>query len=229
MIIESAPGHYVKPGTADRRKRTRVKRAVLSDSLHAGSRGVDRRGHRIDLLLAERPAREAKSQRELQVLHRPQNLRRRAAAMGTAGLGHVNEKGIHCTAVGIEEGSALCGNLVQLLRTIAAADGHIAELLEEGQRWIDDAWTGAISTGDLLLDRLDDFVPVPGLLSDEVQDHQAKVSMGEEAAEASSASPSTEPIMAKVRAVMILFSAVEPTAAVLVMGLSMVHWFFECV
>ena len=53
--------------------------------------------------------------------------------------------------------------------------------------------------------------------------------MGEEAAEASSASPSTEPIMAKVRAVMILFSAVEPTAAVLVMGLSVVHWFSECV
>src|SRR5208282_6787751 len=48
------------------------------DPLHTGSRGVDRRSHVIDLLLAERSAREAQSQRELQVLHRSQNLRRGA-------------------------------------------------------------------------------------------------------------------------------------------------------
>ena len=107
-----------------------------------------------------------------------------AAAMGTAGLGHTGEKGLHCAAVGVEEGSALHGNLVQLFRAITGADRHIAELLKEGERWIDDARTGAIGTGDPFLDRLDDFVPVPGLLGDEVQDNQAKVSVGEEAAEA---------------------------------------------
>jgi hypothetical protein len=40
----------------------------------------------------------------------------------------------------------------------------------------------------LLLNPLDKLIAVPGLLGDEMQDHQAKVAVGEEAAEASSAS-----------------------------------------
>jgi hypothetical protein len=71
---------------------------------------------------------------------------------------------------------------------------------------------------------------VAGLLGDEVQDNQAKVSsMGEEPAEASSASLPTVPIVAKVLVVVIVFSAVEATAAVLVMGMSVVHYISECI
>jgi hypothetical protein len=78
------------------------------------------------------------------------------------GLGHAGEKGIHRPVVGVEESSPFRSNLVQPLRTIAGADRHVAELLKEGQRWIDDAGTGAIGTGDLLLYLLDNLVPVPG-------------------------------------------------------------------
>src|SRR5262249_43961928 len=96
----------------------------------------------------------------------------------------------------------------------------ITELLKERQRWINDARTGAIGTGDLLLDRLNDFVPVPGLLGDEGHDDQAEVSVGEEPAKAS---PATVPTMAKALAVMILFSAVEAAAAVFVTGMPVIH------
>jgi hypothetical protein len=40
---------------------------------------------------------------------------------------------------------ASCGNLVQLLRTVAGADRHVTKLLKEGQRRIDDARAGAPS------------------------------------------------------------------------------------
>jgi hypothetical protein len=107
---------------------------VFSDLFYAGSRGVDRCSHGIDLLLAERPAREAQSQRKLQVFHRAQNLRCGAAAVGATGLDHASKKGIHCPAVGVEECSALRRKLVQLLRTIAGADRHVAATCSPG--WI---------------------------------------------------------------------------------------------
>jgi hypothetical protein len=47
--------------------------------------------------------------------------------------------------------------------------------------------------------------------------------VGEEAAEPSSTSLSAVPIVAKALIVVIVFSAVEATAAVLAMGISVVH------
>ena len=148
--------------------------------------------------------------------------------MDAARLSHANEKGINRTAVGVEESPALRGNLVELLRTITGADRDVAELIEEGQRWIDDARTGAIGTGNLLFDRLDDFVPVPGLLGDEVEDNQAKVAMGEKAAEAPSAALSTVPILSGVAVALAVFFAAVATAVV-VMGMSMDHGCSECI
>ena len=171
---------------------------------------------------AEKSAREAQSQRELQVFHRSQNLRCGAAAVGAAGLDHAGEESIDCTMVGIEESPTLRGNLVQLLPTLAGADRHITKLLEESQRRIDDAWTGAVGSGDLLLNRLDKLIAVPGLLGDELQDDQAKVAMGEEAAEASSASLPTMRT-AVVVFVLAVFYAAEATAVAFVMGMSVVH------
>src|SRR5262249_32984511 len=132
--------------------------------------GVDRRSHVVDLLLAERAARETQPQRKPQVLHRPQNLRCRAAAVGAAGLGHASKESIYCTAVGIEKSPSLRGNLVQLFCTIPGADRHVTKLLEQSQRWIDDAWTWAVGSCDLLFNRLDQLVTVPGLVGDQVQD-----------------------------------------------------------
>jgi hypothetical protein len=131
-----------------------------------GAEDHARQYHVIDMPAAaahqpriRRGRREAQSQRKLQVFHRVQNRRCSAAAVGAAGLGHASKKGIHRPAVGVEKSPALRGNLVQLLRTIAGADRHVAELLKVGQRWIDDARTGAVGTGDLLLYLLDDLVP----------------------------------------------------------------------
>ena len=67
-----------------------------------------------------------------------------------------------------------------------------------------------------------------GLLGDEVQDNQAKVAVGEEAAEASSASLPTMRT-AMVAFVLAVFYAAEATAVALVMGMSVVHFFSECV
>jgi len=146
----------------------------------------------------------------------------RCAAVGAAGLDHAGEESIDCTMVGIEESPTLRGNLVQLLPTLAGADRHITKLLEESQRRIDDAWTGAVGSGDLLLNRLDKLIAVPGLLGDELQDDQAKVAMGEEAAEASSASLPTMRT-AVVVFVLAVFYAAEATAVAFVMGMSVVH------
>src|SRR5207237_10249601 len=98
----------------------------------------------------------------------------------------------------------------------------------ESQRRIDDAWTGAVGSSDLLLNRLDKLIAMPGRLGDELQDDQAKVAVGEEAAEASSASL---PTMRTAVVVLVLaaFYAAEATAVALVMGMSVVHYFFPSV
>src|SRR5205823_5360497 len=80
-----------------------------------------------------------------------------------------------------------------------------------------DAWTGAVGSSGLLLNRLDKLIAVPGLLGDELQDDQAKVAVGEEAAEASSASLPTMRT-AMVAFVLAVFYAAEATAVALVMG-----------
>src|SRR5580704_11627000 len=132
----------------------------------------------------------------------------------------MSKKGIHGTVVGVEEGPPLRGDFVQLLRPVAGVYRDITELLEERQGWIDDARAGAVGAGDLLLDRFDDFVPVPRLLGDEVQDNQAKIAVGEEAAEASSSSLSLVPVMTDVDTVLGVLFAAE-AAAVIAVGMSM--------
>ena len=102
---------------------------------------------------------------------------------------------------GVEESPTLRGNLVQLLPAVAGADRHVTKLLEEGQGRVDNARAGAVGSGDLLLNRLDKLIAVPGLLGDELQDDQAKVAMGKEAAEASAASL---PTMGTLVAVLVL-------------------------
>src|SRR5204863_6403793 len=107
---------------ADRVRRHPAPPYSSDDLFHADSGGIDQRSRGIDLLLIERAAREAQSQRELQVFHRSQNLRCGAPAAGAACLDHAGEESIDGTAVGVEESPTLRGNLVQLLRTLAGAD-----------------------------------------------------------------------------------------------------------
>jgi len=94
---------------ADRVHRHPAPPCSSGDLFHAGSGGIDQRSRGIDLLLIERAAREAQSQRELQVFHRSQNLRCGAAAVGAADLAHAGEESIDCTLVGIEESATLRG------------------------------------------------------------------------------------------------------------------------
>jgi hypothetical protein len=148
--------------------------------------------------------------------------------VGAASLSHASEKSIYRTAVCVEESPALRGNLVELLGTVTGADRHVAELVKERQRWIDDARTGAIGTADLLFNRFDDFVSVPGLLGDQVEDNQAKVAMSEKSAEAASAALSAVAIMSEVATALAMFFAAIATAVV-VMGMSMDHEFSECI
>jgi hypothetical protein len=61
-----------------------------------------------------------------------------------------------------------------------------------------------------------------------VQDDQAKVAVGEEAAEASSASPPPVPVMTEMLAALAVLCAAE-ARVMIVMGVSMVHWFSNCV
>jgi hypothetical protein len=61
-----------------------------------------------------------------------------------------------------------------------------------------------------------------------VQDDQAKVAVGEEAAENSSASLPPVPVMTEMLAALAALCAAEATAMI-VMRVSMVHWFSECI
>ena len=58
------------------------------------------------------------------------------------------------------------------------------------------------------------FVAVPGLLGDQVEDDQAQVAMGEEAAEPASAAQPVVPKMAEMWAVLAVFVAAVATAVV---------------
>jgi hypothetical protein len=71
---------------------------------------------------------------------------------------------------------------MQLLRTIAGGDRHMSEFFKQDQCRIDHAWTGAVGTTNVFLDGFDDFVTVPRLFRDEMEDDQAKITVGEEAA-----------------------------------------------
>jgi hypothetical protein len=117
---------------------------------------------------------------------------------------------------------------VQLLGTVPGADRHVAEFVKECQRWIDNAGAGAVGAADLLFNRFDDFVPVPGLLGYQVEDYQAKVAMSKKAAEAASTGLSAMAIMSEVAAALAMFFAAVATA-VIVMGMSMDHEFSECI
>jgi hypothetical protein len=61
-----------------------------------------------------------------------------------------------------------------------------------------------------------------------MQDHQAKIAVSEEAAETSSSSVSSMPIMSEAQTVLAVFFAAE-APAVVVMGMSMQEGSPECV
>ncbi len=57
----------------------------------------------------------------------------------------------------------------------------IAQLFEQGQGRVDDAGTGAIGAAQAILDGLDQFIAVAGLLGDQGQEHIAQVALFEDA------------------------------------------------
>src|ERR1700751_870801 len=107
--------------------------------------------------------------------------------MDAPGLLHAGEECVYRGMVGIEVSPAFGGDRMQLFRTIAGADRHMTEFLEQGQRRINNAWAWAVGAADPLFDRLDDLVTVPRLFRDEMENDQAKVAMREEAPEPGSA------------------------------------------
>jgi hypothetical protein len=116
---------------------------------------------------------------------------------------------------------------MQFLRAIAGADRHVAKFLEQRKRRIDDARARAVGAADLILDGLDDLVPVPRLLGYEVKDEEAKVAMSEETPKAGSATTAV-PIVTERRVIAGVLMTGE-TPAVFVVGMSMVHLFSECI
>ncbi len=178
-----------------------AKQWAASGALYAGGSGVERGGNLVDLILAQRATRNAQSQREPQILHRAQDLWRGAATLRAASLGHAGEEGVHGRPVGGKMIPSLRCDCMQLLATLASADRHLTEFLKQRQRWIDHARAWAVGAPDLLLYRLDELVTVPRLLGDEVEDDQAKVTMGEEAAEPGTAAAATVSTMSAGAAV----------------------------
>src|SRR5262249_47001714 len=80
-----------------------------------------------------------------------------------------------------EMGAALVGDGVELLGALGLA-GHVAGLLEIGERGIDDAGTGRIPAGGLVLQNLDDLVAVARLLGDQGEREQPQVALRQHAA-----------------------------------------------
>ena len=70
---------------------------------------------------------------------------------------------------------------VLLLASLLLHDLRIADLLEQGQRWIDDSGTGGVFAAGQFFYRLDDFVPVAGPVLQQIQDHQLEVAVFEQA------------------------------------------------
>jgi len=116
--------------------------------------------------------------------------------MHTTGLFHAGQKRVDGGAVRSEISLTVRCDGMQLFCAGAGADGYMSEFLEHGERRIDDAWTWAVGAADLILDRLDDLVPVPRLFSDEIQDDQTKITMSEEAAETRAAVSTVVPTAA---------------------------------
>jgi hypothetical protein len=127
--------------------------------------------------------------------------------MHATGFFHAGDKGIHSRAVSFEVSHAFFGNRMRFLRTVADADRHMAEFFKQGQRRVDNARARAVSAANLFLDCLDDFVTVPGLLGDQIENDQAKIAMGEETAKTETvAAAMTMPVSA-VAVVLAGFSA----------------------
>ena len=91
----------------------------------------------------------------------------------------------------------------------------MAELLEHGERRIDNSWAWAVGAADVLLDRLDDLVTVARLFGDEMENDQTKVAVREEPAEPGSAAM-TMPSVTERSIVMAVFAAGETPVAVVV-------------
>ena len=78
-----------------------------SAALHRDRGRVEGADDGVELGVAQRPARQAHAQGEAQIVHRPHDLRRRAAAMGGIDRGDPGEDRIDRRLVGGERGLAL--------------------------------------------------------------------------------------------------------------------------
>jgi hypothetical protein len=77
----------------------------------------------------------------------------------------------------------MAGDRIELLVALGAG-GHVAGLLEEGERGIDDAGARGIKALGLFLDGLDQVVAVPRLLLDEIERDEPDIAARKHAADA---------------------------------------------
>ena len=87
--------------------------------------------------------------------------------------------------------AGLGGAIALAAAAIGGVDVQVAQLLEQGERGIDDAGTRRIAAAEPVLDRLDEFVAVRGLVGDELQQHEAQAAVAEDAAAAAAAAAAT--------------------------------------
>ena len=169
---------------------------LSSGLLNAGGCSVERSSHGVDLLFAERAARKRSRSARFRF-----SIARRICGAGPppcARLASAMRARRASIAGRLASRKALPASVIScsFLPPSPGADRHVAEFLKQGQRRIDHTRAGAVGAADLLLDRLDDFVTVARFLGDEVQDDQAQVAMGEEAAESGTAAATAVPAMA---------------------------------
>ena len=74
----------------------------------------------------------------------------------------------------LEMGAPFIGDRVELLGAVGLRR-QVADVLQIGQRRVDDARARAVPAGGLLLDHHDDLVAVPRLLRDQGEDDEAQV------------------------------------------------------
>jgi len=161
--------------------------------------------------LIERAALQAKPQRQLQVLHSTQHLRRHTPT--GSGFAGPRQQGLNGGAVGGEESLPLRGNPVTLTAGSYRFNGRVSHVLKPGKCWVDDARARTVAAPHAILDRLHEFVAVPRLLADHGKGEQAKLAIVEQplTAATAEAAPVVTMVMLPVTAIRQVLGVSETT------------------
>src|ERR1700730_2628012 len=150
--------------------------------LHAFGGFVEEVRDSCNLLRAERALRKAQPQGEVEIFHRANDLRCRTAAVARVDRCNAGKNLLDQPAVAFQNRLAFRCDRIELARPVGRLDANQPLLLQQRQGRIDDTRTGRIGAAKAILDRLDDFITVRGLFTDQFQDDQTHIALAEETA-----------------------------------------------